>query len=137
MQPKDLVSRRMASIRTSNTAAERLVRRQIHRLGQHYRICPARLPGKPDLANCSKKWCVLVHGCFWHGHGNCRKGRLPKVNTRFWVRKICRNRERDKEVLVALRTLGFRVLTVWECELRRPEKLNEKLQRFFLGEQYR
>lgn len=127
------VSARMRAVRQRHTAPEIAVRQQVHSLGVGFRTCRPGLPGRPDIQNAAKGWCIFVHGCFWHGH-NCRRGRLPKVNRGFWRPKIARNRLRDVEVAEQLRTLGFRVLTVWQCELDRPGRLRHRLSRFLYRE---
>ena len=123
------VSARMSAVRQRNTAPELAVRRIVHSLGARYRVCCKGLPGRPDLSNQTRAWCIFVHGCFWHGH-NCERGRLPKVNLDFWQPKIERNRTRDGAVQKVLRANGFRVLTVWQCELPQYSRLHARLARF-------
>lgn len=105
-------------------------------LGVRYRLNHPSLPGRPDFANRSRGWAVFVHGCFWHGHRDCRKtkggkaGRVPKTNRAYWSEKIEANRERDRRKSRELADLGLRVLEVWECELRDPASLRAKLEEF-------
>lgn len=127
--PSVRVAEVMRKVRVRNTAPEIAVRRILHSLGVRFRVRPTRLPGCPDITNCRRSWCIFVHGCFWHGH-SCRRGRLPKKNAQFWRAKIRANRERDIRVENELRALGFRVLTVWQCELRNAVSLTSKLRSF-------
>jgi DNA mismatch endonuclease (patch repair protein) len=73
---------------------------------------------------------IFIHGCFWHGHVGCLKGRPPKSNLDFWVPKLAANRTRDRVVAASLRRLGWKVLVVWQCQLRRIEKVQASLQAF-------
>ena len=93
------------------------LRKALHRMGLRYVIGDKRLPGTPDLAFPRYEAAVFVHGCFWHGH-DCRQGRSPSSNVNYWVPKIEANRARDKRKEQALSNLGWRVHTVWECELK-------------------
>src|SRR2546426_9518024 len=87
LPPSPAVSARMRSVRVRHTAPELAVRRMLHALGARFRVNPTDLPGRPDITNSRRKWCIFVHGCFWHGH-TCWRGRLPKTNVRFWRDKI-------------------------------------------------
>ena len=127
--PSATVSARMSAVKQKNTAPELAVRHIVHSLGIRYRVCSMTIEGRPDLSNQSQKWCIFVHGCFWHGH-DCHRGSLPKGNLVFWAPKIARNKERDKEVARQLRTHGFRVLTVWQCSLKKPERLRKRIAHF-------
>ena len=118
----------MRKVRVRGTEPEIAVRRMLHSLGIRFRVRPTRLPGRPDITNLSKGWCIFVHGCFWHGH-ECKRGSLPKTNRSFWQRKILGNRKRDVLVEQELRSRGFRVLTVWQCELG-TEELKQRLLAF-------
>ena len=112
-------SRMMSGIRARNTKPELVIRRALHARGFRYRVHVATLPGKPDIVLPKLRSAILVHGCFWHGH-DCSLFRLPATRREFWEAKIARNRERDGEVLDALRAEGWRCVTVWECALRGP-----------------
>ncbi len=103
------------------------VRSLIHRLGYRYRLHYEKLPGKPDLAFPIRKKVIFVNGCFWHGHENCSKGKLPKSNLEFWKPKIVRNKERDAENAIIIALLGWRILIVWQCELKNIEILETKI----------
>jgi DNA mismatch endonuclease (patch repair protein) len=123
-------SRRLAKIRQKNTSAELLVRQILHRLGLRFRIGGRGLPGSPDVANRSKRWAVMVHGCFWHGHPRCPRATVPKRNREFWVAKFAANKKRDRAAVVALRRLGYTVTTVWECEVElRPDAVAARLSK--------
>jgi DNA mismatch endonuclease (patch repair protein) len=121
---------RMRSVRQRDTALERKVRSLLHGLGIRFRVCAPELPGRPDVVNRKHKWCIFIHGCFWHGHIDCKLARLPKSNNLWWTEKISRNRARDKAKEAEMRALGFRVETVWQCELRQPNRLSDKLLAF-------
>jgi len=121
----------MSRIRSKDTGPEILTRSAVHALGIRFRIHVSDLPGKPDLANKKKKWAIFVHGCFWHSHDGCKLASSPKSNTGYWIPKLMRNRQRDKEKTAALRALEYRVLIVWECETRKSAHLAETLAGFF------
>lgn len=128
-------SENMRRIRSKDTGPETAVRGILRALGYTgYRLHRKDLPGKPDIAFIGRKKTVLIHGCFWHGH-DCKEGlRKPKSNLDYWLPKIERNRQRDAAHLAELTRLGWSVLTVWECELRTPDELKERLQSFLLDE---
>jgi DNA mismatch endonuclease (patch repair protein) len=102
----------------------------MHRAGYRYRLHSSALPGKPDLIFPSRKAVVFVDGCFWHQHRNCQDGHIPESRKDYWVPKLNRNIERDKQVRRKLRALGWRVLVVWECELKSPEKVLRRAEKF-------
>lgn len=116
-------SRMMSGIRSTDTKPELLIRRALHARGFRYRVHVPRMPGRPDMVFPKFRAVILVHGCFWHGH-DCPLFRLPGTRTEFWETKIGRNRERDGEVAKKLEELGWRRLTVWECALRGPGRLD-------------
>lgn len=115
-------SRIMAAVKGADTKPEMLVRRFLHAAGLRYSLHRKDLPGKPDIVLRRHRTCVFVNGCFWHGH-DCKAGRLPSTRVDFWTAKIGANRDRDARVTRALRDAGWRVLVVWECDLRRPGTL--------------
>jgi DNA mismatch endonuclease (patch repair protein) len=104
------------------------VRRLIWRLGGRYRLNRADLPGKPDLVLPGRRLAIFVHGCFWHGHDCARGARTPKTNRDYWVAKIARNRQRDGAAREQLQARGWRVETIWECELRDMAALASRAQ---------
>lgn len=111
----------MARIRSKNTRPELMVRRYLFRNGFRFRIHDKRLPGTPDIVMPKYRTVIFVHGCFWHGHERCPAFHLPKTHVEFWREKIERNRVRDAAQIECLRNLSWRVITVWECELRTKE----------------
>lgn len=119
----------MRAVGSKNTKPEIAVRRLAHRLGYRFRLHVKDLPGKPDIVFPRLNKIVLVHGCFWHGH-RCRYGRLPKSRLDFWGPKIEANRTRDKRALKSLRSLGWRVLVIWQCQTKDLEKLEKRLKDF-------
>jgi DNA mismatch endonuclease (patch repair protein) len=126
-------SRIMRAVKGQNTAPEMTVRRLLHAMGFRYRLHAKELPGKPDIVFCKKKKAIFVHGCFWHGHGCIRGKRIPKTNQEYWVAKIQRNVERDQKAVSILIQENWQVLTIWECELKNNDHLEEQLKRFMLA----
>lgn len=122
-------SARLRKIRRRNTSAEQFVRRMLHEAGLRFRVSNRDLPGSPDVANRSKRWCVFVHGCFWHHHAGCRRATLPKRNKAFWEVKFAANQARDARVRRQLEDRGYLVITVWECEIENPELLLGRMRR--------
>ena len=135
----------MAAIRSKDTKPEMIVRSGLWKRGFRYKLNHKRLPGHPDLVLRKYRTCIFVNGCFWHGHnvalpqmsdGGCQMGdviesseccKIPKTNREFWVAKIRRNKERDKEEQKKLASMGWHCITVWECELT-PKKREETLE---------
>ena len=124
-------SENMRRIRGKDTSPELTVRKLCRELGfTGYRIHRKELPGKPDLAWIGRKLAIFVHGCFWHAH-DCSEGlRKPKSNQQYWIPKIERNRLRDAENIKNLRAAGWKVLIIWECELRESISLPKKILQF-------
>lgn len=123
----------MRAVKSRDTTPERAVREILRRFAPFYRLHRTDIPGRPDIAYVGRKRAIFVHGCFWHGHDCARGARLPKTNADYWRGKIARNRARDAAHAERLVALGWRALTVWECELKDRESLERKL-RAFLGE---
>ena len=119
----------MSRIRSRDTAPEKAVRSLLHRLGFRFRLQAQRLPGKPDIVLARHRTAVFVHGCFWHRHPGCRDATTPGTRTAWWLAKFERNVARDTAVRAALRAAGWRVVVVWECELRDPVRLAARLRR--------
>lgn len=117
----------MSAIRGKNTKPEILVRKGLHVRGFRFRLQDRRLPGRPDIVLPKYGVAIMVNGCFWHGHKGCRYATMPKSNVEFWDAKIARNRHRDEVTTAHLEALGWTVITVWECELRKNEGLNARL----------
>ncbi len=118
----------MRRVKGKDTAPELTVRRLLTKMGLRYRLHRADLPGKPDIVMPGRKLVIFVHGCFWHGHDCARGARVPKANRPYWEAKIGRNRERDTQNRVALEADGWRVLTLWECELKDEAALNDRVR---------
>lgn len=115
----------MAAIRGRDTRPEMIVRRFLHARGLRYRLSDRRLPGTPDIVLKKYHTVIFIDGCFWHGHEGCSQFKLPKSNSDFWRHKINMNIARDYRANVELRLLGWRVIRVWECEIRKnPFKAN-------------
>ena len=108
----------MRRVKGKDTSPELAVRKALTRLGARYRLHRKDLPGKPDIVMPGRGLAIFVHGCFWHGHDCARGARVPKQNRDYWVGKVGRNRARDAANRQALEALGWRVETIWECELK-------------------
>ena len=122
----------MSRIRSKDTRPEMIVRSLIHRMGYRYRLHVSALPGKPDLVFKRTRKVIFVHGCFWHMH-NCRYGRvIPKTHKEFWQKKRQGNVARDTKNIKALKTLGWKILILWECKIKDIDKLKNKLLFFLL-----
>jgi DNA mismatch endonuclease (patch repair protein) len=117
----------MRRVKGRNTAPELKVRRALTALGARYRLHRADLPGKPDIVMPGRRLAIFVHGCFWHGHDCARGARVPKDNRDYWVGKVARNRARDARNREALAALGWRVETIWECDLKDAAGLRVRL----------
>ena len=111
--------RNMAAVHSTSTKPELNLRRALWRQGFRYRVNDKRLPGKPDVVLPKYHTVVFVHGCFWHGHKDCKYYTVPKTNTEFWKAKVARNQERDQEVWRKLEAKGWSVVIVWECQLKK------------------
>ena len=109
----------MAAIHSSSTKPELKLRRALWSLGFRYRINEKDLPGKPDIVLPKYRTVVFIHGCFWHGHKDCKYYTVPKTNTEFWTAKVTRNLQRDQEVWRQLEAKGWYVIIIWECELKK------------------
>src|SRR5262249_26211384 len=99
-------------------------------MGYRFRLHQKHLPDCPDLVFAGRRKVVFVHGCFWHGHAGCKKASMPKSNLEFWSEKIERNRLRDRACAASLRRLSWKVLVVWQCNLKDEVALKERLRRF-------
>jgi DNA mismatch endonuclease (patch repair protein) len=116
----------MSRIRATNTKPEMLVRRFLHAQGLRYTLHDKKLPGKPDLVLPKYKTIVFIHGCFWHGHTNCKYYVVPKTRTDWWLNKINTNKMNDTNAMRALKKAGWKIITVWECDLK-PGKMEKTL----------
>jgi len=113
---------------------ELAVRSLLHRMGYRFRLHRADLPGKPDIVLSRYRTVIFVHGCFWHRHKDCRFAYTPKSRTEFWLKKLESNVIRDIQVKSDLELLGWRVITLWECELRDMDQLAARLDADLGGE---
>lgn len=122
----------MSLVKAANSRPEIIVRQQLHKLGYRFRLHYKKLPGKPDIVLPKYKSVIFVNGCFWHHHKGCKKSKLPQTNREFWTEKIMSNVARDQRTLVALKTLGWKSLVIWGCEVSSPT-LPKRLNRFLRG----
>lgn len=121
MHTKEQRSFNMSQIKAANTKPEMIVRKFLHARGFRYKLHDKSLPGKPDIVLPKYKTVIFIHGCFWHGHAHCRYYVIPKTRTAWWLAKIQRNIENDHKAVAALTENGWKVLTVWECELKKEK----------------
>lgn len=124
----------MARVRSKNTRPEMLVRKLVFALGYRYRLHKRNLPGCPDLVFAPRGKVIFVHGCFWHRHPRCALARLPKSRIDFWVPKLEGNKRRDERNKRALARKGWKVLTIWECQLGDANRLSAVIRRFLDAE---
>lgn len=118
---KEVRSKNMSHIRSANTKPEELVRKYLFSKGLRYRKNDSRYPGRPDIVFPKYKTCVFVNGCFWHQHKDCKYAVLPASNQNYWLPKLLRNVQRDISNQIALENDGWKVLVVWECELKKKD----------------
>lgn len=117
----------MRQVKSADTRPEQIVRKLLTCLGARYRLQRRDLPGSPDIVLPGRRLAIFVHGCFWHGHDCARGARVPKANRDYWVAKVARNRARDISTRDQLEALGWRVETIWECELKDRPALTDRL----------
>lgn len=120
----------MARVRAKDTKPELAVRRLIYASGYRYRLHSKKLPGKPDMVFAGRHKVIFVHGCFWHRHPGCANCRIPKSRVEFWENKLNGNRQRDLRTQAELERLGWKVLVVWECELKDPDTIIKRISEF-------
>ncbi len=120
----------MRRIRSKGMKPEMAVRRLVHSKGFRFRLHSPFLPGKPDLVLPRLGKIIEVRGCFWHRHKGCIDSHIPKSRREYWLPKLKRNLRRDKDNLERLRAMGWRVLVVWECEVRDVERVSARLEAF-------
>lgn len=121
----------MAAVKGKDTKPEMIVRKYLFSRGMRFRVHVRKLPGNPDIVLPKYKTVIFVNGCFWHGHEDCKYFRLPKSNVEFWKEKIGRNIERDRESMQALLDLGWKIIRVWECELRNKANREDTLNKIY------
>lgn len=124
----------MGRVKGRDTKPEMLVRSIIHRMGFRFRLHRKDLPGKPDIVLPKYKKAVFIHGCFWHGHKNCPRAARPTSNIDFWNRKIDGNIKRDANAQKELKAMSWKILVVWQCQIRDIEALQKRLEGFLLAE---
>ena len=122
-------SRNMSAIKSKNTKPEIKVRKFLHSMGYRFRLHRKDLPGKPDLVLPKYRTAIFVNGCFWHQHKECKYSRLPKTNIDFWKRKLEGNSQRDKLNQSKLKDMGWKVIIIWECQIKEIENI-----RYFIKE---
>lgn len=119
----------MSRVRAKDTKPELRVRSLVHKMGYRYRLHSRDLPGKPDIVFRSRKKVIFVHGCFWHQH-SCHQYRQPRTQQAFWDPKLAKNKDRDVAVRRQLHSLGWRVLVIWECQIKKESALRSRIKRF-------
>jgi len=112
----------MQQIKATNTKPEMLVRKFLHTNGFRYSLHKKTLPGKPDIVLPKYKTVIFIHGCFWHGHSNCKYFTIPKTRTEWWSNKINSNKANDVKAVKALKKEGWKVIVIWECKLKSKKK---------------
>jgi DNA mismatch endonuclease (patch repair protein) len=123
-------SKIMRAVHSTDTKPELAIRKMVHALGFRYRLNVETLPGKPDMVFPSRHKIIFMHGCFWHRHKGCRYATSPKTRPEFWHSKFDSNVRRDRAIARSLKKLGWAVMTVWQCQLKNPEKLSGRLNDF-------
>lgn len=118
----------MRRVKGRDTTPELKVRRALTALGVRYRLNRKDLPGSPDIVMAGRRLAIFVHGCFWHGHDCARGSRVPKANRDYWLAKVARNKARDAAADAALTAKGWRVETIWECDLKDAPTLKARLE---------
>jgi len=113
----------MSKIKNRNTSTELKVRSLLHEMGYRFRLHRKDLPGKPDIVLPKYRTVIFVHGCFWHRHPECKYAYTPKSNVEFWEKKFKANVERDKKNMETLQKIGWKVIVIWECQIRSLESL--------------
>lgn len=128
---KEIRSYNMSQIKNKNTKPEEIVRKYLFHCGLRYRKNDKRLPGHPDVVLPKYKTVVLVNGCFWHVHEGCKYFKWPRSNVEFWKNKLSENQKRDVINIQALEELGWKVIVVWECELKGNNQIT-RLNKLYL-----
>lgn len=112
----------MSRIRSKNTKPEMVVRKFLFSKGFRYRLHVKNLPGKPDIVLAKHKIAIFVQGCFWHGHANCKFFKIPETRKKWWTKKIDQTKKNDNKIQTLLKTVGWKVIVIWECELKKEKK---------------
>jgi len=119
----------MSRIRSENTSPEKTVRTLMHKMGYRFRLHEKKLPGTPDIVLPKYRTVVFVHGCFWHRHRNCKYAYMPKTRVKFWHEKFHSNVIHDKKIRRKLTRTGWRVIVIWECQIRNKEQVTRRIAR--------
>lgn len=114
----------MSQIKATDTKPELLVRKFLHAQGYRYKLHDKTLPGKPDLVLPKYNTIIFIHGCFWHGHANCKYYKVPQTRTDWWLQKINTNKANDAKAVKALKKMGWKVIVIWECRLKKAKLYN-------------
>jgi DNA mismatch endonuclease, patch repair protein len=120
----------MRANKSTHTKPEKQVRSLLWNAGYRFRMHARQLPGKPDIVFTTRKRLVFVHGCFWHQHQGCKRSHRPSSRLGYWKAKLRGNRRRDRKTIKSLETAGWKVLVIWECEVKDTEKLMSRLRKF-------
>ena len=137
LETTDARSKLMSRIRQSGTDPELIVRSTLRSIGVRFSTNTRGLSGSPDIANKSRRFAIFVHGCFWHRHRRCRLATTPRRNQTFWIAKFEANVQRDRRNRSELRRAGYKVLVIWQCQTRAPERLRDRLRRFIESSDHR
>lgn len=121
---REVRSFNMSRIKGKDTKPEIIVRKFLHSQGFRFRLHKKKLPGKPDIVLNKYNTVIFVHGCFWHGHNKCKYFVIPKTRTDWWINKIVKTKKVDKGNNIRLRKMGWKIITIWECELK-PKKIEK------------
>lgn len=120
----------MRANKAKDTKPEVAVRQMLHAMGYRFRLHRRDLPGTPDIVFPGRRKAIQVHGCFWHQHTGCRRANIPETRQEYWGPKLARNKTRDREAQARLEALGWKVMTVWECEVTDHRATAERAQAF-------
>lgn len=124
----------MSRVRNTNTKPEMQVRKLLHGMGYRFRLHRNDLPGTPDIVLPRHRKVIFVHGCFWHGHKDCKRGARPVTNIEFWNAKLDRNEDRDRIAVLALSAAGWKSLILWQCQINKADDLRTRLRAFLIEE---
>src|SRR5258705_3419682 len=126
---KEIRSYNMSRIKAKNTKPEILVRKFLHAQGFRYKLHDKKLPGKPDIVLPKYKTVIFIHGCFWHGHKNCKKATIPKTRTIWWKNKIARNIASDENAMKQLKKNKWKIIVIWQCQMKNnwQQRLTKKV----------
>ena len=124
----------MGRVKNKDTKPEVHVRSIVHRMGFRFRKNKKNLPGHPDIVLPKYRKIIFIHGCFWHGHKNCKRAKRPSSNSKFWDTKLNRNIERDKINIAKLSSMGWHTMVIWQCQVKDEEHLKERIKEFITSD---